>query len=140
MQIITAEVSFSTKGSTDLVDITGKVQELVAQSGLTQGQAVIFTVGSTVGITTVEYEPGLVKTDLPALFDKLAPYDKSYAHDDTWGDDNGAAHLRASLLGSSLTIPFMHGTLAAGTWQQIVVIDFDTRPRQRKVVVQLIGN
>jgi secondary thiamine-phosphate synthase enzyme len=139
VQIKSHTLTFSTQGHTQIVDLTPRVQELLNSSSLREGQITVFAVGSTAGITTVEYEPGLVETDLPALFDKLAPYGKPYAHDETWGDDNGAAHLRASLLGSSLTVPFLDGGLLLGTWQQIIFLDFDTRPRSRKVVVQIIG-
>lgn len=104
-----------------------------------EGQVTVFAIGSTMGITCVEFEPGLVKTDLPDFFEKIAPYKADYAHHGTWGDDNGAAHVRASLLGSSLVIPFSDGQLILGTWQQIISIDFDTRPRSRKAVVQITG-
>lgn len=139
MDIFTRQVSLSTKGRTHIIDITKQVQEAVSASNFTEGRALAFAIGSTAGITTVEYEPGLVETDLPALFEKLAPYGKPYAHDNTWGDDNGAAHLRASLLGCSLTVPFVEGTLCLGTWQQIIYIDFDTRSRARKLIVQVSG-
>jgi len=137
--IVSKEIKFSTQGHTDIIDITPMLSSFLAESGLREGTLSAFAVGSTAGITTVEYEPGLVGTDLPGLFDKLAPYDRAYAHDDTWGDDNGAAHLRASLLGSSITIPFMNSRLVLGTWQQVVFVDFDTRPRTRVVVSQVQG-
>jgi len=139
MELITKFIELQTKGKTDIIDITDDVQQIIANSGLEEGTTIIFAIGSTGGITTVEYEPGLVKTDLPKLFDKLAPYNFDYAHHGTWGDDNGAAHLRASLLGCSTAIPFTQGKLLLGTWQQIIFIDFDTRPRSRKITVQVYG-
>jgi len=139
MDIFSEQIAFSTKGHSDIVDLTERVQKVISNSKFHEGSVTVFAIGSTAGITTVEYEPGLVETDLPALFDKLAPYNRPYAHDNTWGDDNGAAHLRASLLGASLTVPFVNGSLCLGTWQQIIYIDFDTRPRSRKVIVQVIG-
>lgn len=128
-----------TEGNTHIIDITGNVQDILSKAGFIEGTVTVFAVGSTGGITTLEFEPGLVKTDLPRLFDILAPYGDHYAHHNTWGDDNGSSHLKASLLGCSLVVPFIDGNLVLGTWQQIVFIDFDTRPRNRKVVVQLSG-
>ena len=139
MDLTTKVIKLQTKGRTDIIDITGDVQQIVSGSGFEEGAAMIFAIGSTAGITTVEYEPGLVKTDLPKFFDKLAPYNDDYAHHNTWGDDNGAAHVRASLLGCSIMVPFKQGELYLGSWQQIIFIDFDTRPRSRQVVVQLYG-
>jgi len=107
---------------------------------LTQGNATVFAIGSTTGITTIEYEPGLVNQDIREIYEKIAPYGKDYKHNLTWGDDNGAAHLRSMLTGTSLTVPFDNGTFVLGTWQQVVFIDFDTRPRERKVLIQFIGN
>lgn len=128
-----------TEGNTHIIDITGNVQNILTKSNFKEGTATVFAIGSTGGITTLEFEPGLVKTDLPRLFDILAPYGDHYAHHNTWGDDNGSSHLKASLLGCSLAVPFKDGSLLLGTWQQIVFIDFDTRPRDRKIVVQLSG-
>lgn len=139
MEVYTKEITFPTKGRTDIIDISERLQSVVEESGLREGALTAFVVGSTAGITTVEYEPGLVKEDLPAFFEKLAPYDEDYAHHETWGDDNGAAHVRASLLGSSIQIPFFNGRLILGTWQQVICIDFDTRGRNRKVMAQCIG-
>jgi secondary thiamine-phosphate synthase enzyme len=104
-----------------------------------EGQACVFGIGSTTGITTLEYEPGLVHTDVKAMFQHFAPYGKAYKHNQTWGDDNGAAHLRSFLVGTSFNVPFVNGKLILGTWQQIVFVDFDTRPRDRRVVVQVYG-
>jgi len=128
----------STRGHNDIIDVSEKVQCAVVKSGMTIGTALVFVAGSTAGITTVEYEPGLLK-DLPELFERLAPSNKPYHHDATWGDGNGYAHVRASLLGSSFTVPFEDGRLLTGTWQQIVLIDFDNRPRTRTVIVQITG-
>lgn len=138
MKVITERLQVSTKGHTDIIDITKSVAQLLAKHKLKDGNATVFVSGSTAGVTTVEYEPGLVK-DLPEAFERVAPTGRSYHHDATWGDNNGYAHVRASLLGSSLTVPFEDGDLHLGTWQQIVLIDFDNRPRDRAIVVQFIG-
>ena len=138
-KIRTITLQVETHGNTDVVDLTGRIRELLAAEGMHEGSVLVFAVGSTAAITTVEYEPGLVETDLKATFEKIAPYAARYAHNKTWGDDNGAAHLRASLVGPSLVVPFSEGRLLLGTWQQIVLIDFDTRPRRREVVLQLRG-
>lgn len=138
MKIVTDSIPLSTRGDCDIIDITPQVAALVEKHGLTQGQALVFVSGSTAGITTIEYEPGLLK-DIPAAFDKIAPQGARYFHEETWHDGNGHSHVRAALLGCSLTVPFNDGRLLLGTWQQIVLIDFDNRPRQRAVVVQLMG-
>jgi secondary thiamine-phosphate synthase enzyme len=138
MKVITEKIEVNTRGNTDIIDITTKVQEIITNSGLKEGNALVFAVGSTAGITTIEYEPGLLK-DLPELLEKLIPSSRPYHHDKTWGDGNGYSHLRASMLGSSFQVPFSKGYLLLGTWQQIVFIDFDNRSRQRKIIVQLIG-
>lgn len=138
MTVVTEYIERSTKGICDIHDITDDVRSHLHASGLTAGTVTVFVSGSTAGITTVEFEPGL-KKDLPELFEKLAPQGKTYHHDATWGDGNGFSHVRASLLGPSLTVPFADGHLMLGTWQQIVLIDFDNRPRSRKVVVQIMG-
>ncbi|UCG79514.1 MAG: YjbQ family protein [Nitrospirota bacterium] len=139
MEMKTEFIELSTRGDTDIIDITERVQSIVSQEGFREGSASVFAIGSTGGITTVEYEPGLVNSDLPRLFDTLAPYGEHYAHHNTWGDDNGSSHVRASLLGCAMTVPFIDGKLLLGTWQQIVFIDFDTRPRKRRISVQLAG-
>ncbi len=138
MRIITDKISVSTRGDTDIIDLTRDVSTILERHELTEGQALIFVSGSTAGITTVEYEPGLLK-DLPALFEKLAPQGAHYFHEDTWHDGNGHSHVRASLLGCSLVAPFHEGQLMIGTWQQIILIDFDNRPRKREIIVQLTG-
>ena len=138
MPIVTDSIEVATRGDSDMHDITGLVQELVRRHGFREGQALVFVSGSTAGLTTVEFEPGLQK-DIPAAFERIAPRDLRYEHEETWHDDNGHSHVRASLLGPSLAVPFKAGRLLLGTWQQIVLIDFDTRPRRRAVVVQLSG-
>ncbi len=130
--------TIKTKGNTSLTDITGQVQDKLNTSGFAEGNVLIFVSGSTAGITTIEYEPGLLK-DYPAFFEKLVPSNQRYHHDETWHDGNGHSHVRASLQGASFTVPFSHGRLLLGTWQQIILIDFDTHPRQREVIVQLNG-
>ncbi len=138
MRLITDSISISTFGNTDIIDITAEVSSLLRKHELTHGQALVFVSGSTAGITTIEYEPGLLK-DIPAVFEKLAPQKAHYHHEETWHDGNGHSHVRAALLGCSLTVPFRDGRLLLGTWQQIVLIDFDNRSRKREVVVQLSG-
>ena len=139
MALVTDAVAVSTRGDSQMLDLTPGVQDLVTRHRFREGQALVFVPGSTAGLTTVEFEPGLQR-DLPAAFERIAPRGVGYAHEATWHDDNGHSHVRASLLGPSLTVPFRHGRLLLGTWQQIVLIDFDTRPRQREVVVQLSGS
>ncbi len=138
MNVLTEYVPITTKGRNDIVDITGKVTEALRTTQLSVGTVTVFVSGSTAGVTTIEYEPGLIK-DLPEAFEKLAPMDQRYFHDDTWHDGNGYAHVRAALLGASLTVPFKDGRMMLGTWQQIVVIDFDNRSRQREIVLQFMG-
>ena len=138
MPILTASVAVASAGDSQMIDLTPQVQAVLDQHRYREGQALVFVSGSTAGITTVEFEPGL-QQDLPAAFERLAPRDLHYAHEQTWHDDNGHSHVRASLLGPSLVVPFADGRLLLGTWQQIVLIDFDTRPRRRQIVVQLSG-
>lgn len=140
MKIKTQFIEFSTDGSSHIVDLTREITGILSQCGMQEGQVLVSAVGSTTGITTLEYEPGLVNHDVAEMFEHFAPYRKHYRHNQTWGDDNGAAHLRSMLTGTSQTIPFLEGKLILGTWQQIVFIDFDTRPRNRRVVVQCSGS
>jgi secondary thiamine-phosphate synthase enzyme len=135
----TSSFSIETKGNASIIDITERVQSILSSSGFSEGSALIFVNGSTAGITTIEYEPGLLK-DYPAFFERIIPSNQRYHHDDTWHDGNGHAHVRASLQGASFTVPFSRKKLLLGTWQQIVLIDFDNRPRQREIIVQLSGN
>jgi len=130
----------STRGNCDVVDITGQVAEAVRESGIGEGVVVVFNVGSTAGVTTTEFEPGLVNYDIKAAFEKIAPENARYEHEETWHDDNGHSHVRASLLGPSLCVPVVGGRLTLGTWQQIILVDFDTRPRTRTVICQTIGD
>ena len=139
VQVRTHQIEFQTTGSNHIVDITPEIKTLLIDSGLIEGQALVSAIGSTTGITCLEFEPGLVNQDVAEMFDHFAPYGKKYRHNLTWGDDNGAAHLRSALTGTSMTVPFANGQLILGTWQQIVFMDFDTRPRSRRVVVQFMG-
>jgi secondary thiamine-phosphate synthase enzyme len=138
MILVTDKVAVSTRGDSEIVDLTAQVQAVVAKHRFVHGQALVFVSGSTAGLTTIEYEPGLLE-DLPAAFERIAPRDIPYRHEDTWHDGNGHSHVRASLLGPSLTVPVVDGRLLLGTWQQVVLVDFDNRPRRREVVVQLSG-
>jgi len=138
MKIITEHHSVKTKGNCDIIDITENVRNNILLHKLIQGNATVFVVGSTASISTIEYEPGL-KKDLPEILEKFIPSKQKYHHNNTWGDHNGHSHLRSTLFGCSQTIPFTGGELLLGTWQQIILIDFDERPRTRKVIVQLIG-
>ena len=132
-------LSFKTSGDTDIIDITSQVSHKVAESGLTEGQVLIFVPGSTAAITTIEYESGAVR-DLKEAIERLAPAGIPYRHDARWGDGNGYAHVRAAFLGPSLTVPLIQGRLILGTWQQIVLVDFDNEPRDRKVLVSISGS
>jgi secondary thiamine-phosphate synthase enzyme len=122
-----------------VVNITDDVGRLVAGSGVTNGVVTIFNVGSTAGITTTEFEPGLANHDIEAAFERIAPANARYEHEETWHDDNGHSHVRASLLGPSLSVPLVDGRLTLGTWQQIILVDFDTRARRRTVICQILG-
>jgi secondary thiamine-phosphate synthase enzyme len=132
------EIELETTDQTDILDITRQAGSWVLQSGIENGSMMLFIGGSTAAVTTIEYESGVVN-DLRRAIDRIAPEDAKYEHDERWGDGNGYSHVRASLLGPSLTVPIHHKKLLLGTWQQIVVLDFDNRPRRRKVVVQIVG-
>ncbi len=134
----TSSIDLASDGDCDIHDITGLVAVEVAALGLEHGHVLVFVPGSTGALTTVEYEPGLLH-DLPAFFERVAPRDIRYLHDETWHDGNGHSHVRASLLGPSLTVPVVDGELVLGTWQQVIFVDFDNRPRQRRLVVQVQG-
>lgn len=136
--IQTTQITLETKGHCDVRDITPALTKAIEDSGMVEGQVLAFVPGSTAGITTVEFEPGLVR-DLEEFFETLIPEGPDYHHHATWGDDNGSSHVRAALLKPSLTIPFSNGQLLLGTWQQVVFVDFDTRSRRRSVIVQLLG-
>jgi len=135
----TKEIKVKTKGNCDIVDISEQVRELVAGSNISEGTVTLFNVGSTAAITTTEYEPGLVNCDIAAAFERIAPRGVRYEHSETWHDDNGHAHVRAAVLGPSLSVPVVDKELTLGTWQQIVLVDFDTRARTRTIICQIIG-
>jgi len=130
--------TFKTRGECDIIDITGNLKEVLMSTEIDNGILTVFIPGSTAAVTTIEYENGLI-TDIKEFFDSVTPLDKNYSHNLTWGDGNGFSHVRAALLGPSLTVPFFSKKLTLGTWQQVVVIDFDNRPRNREVVIQIIG-
>ncbi len=136
--VISSSFQVKTRGFSDVHNITGPVNDILQQSTLTHGIVTVFVPGSTAGITTIEYEAGAIE-DLKSAIERLAPQDMHYEHNARWGDGNGFSHVRSALLGPSLTIPFVDRTLQLGTWQQIVLIDFDNRPRTREIRVQLIG-
>jgi secondary thiamine-phosphate synthase enzyme len=133
-----ATFDVSTQGFCDVIDVTPQVTTIVEKSGIRNGIVCIANPGSTAGITTIEFEPGAV-ADLKAALDKLAPANARYRHNDTWGDGNGFAHLRSALVGTSQSFPVRDGAIALGTWQQTVLLDFDNRPRRRKLVVTVVG-
>jgi secondary thiamine-phosphate synthase enzyme len=136
--VITHTIQLHTAGNAEIHDITGQVAQAVQASDLKDGIATVFVQGSTGAVSTVEYEPGLV-ADLGAYFDRVVPRDIPYQHDRRWHDGNGHSHVRATLLGPSLTVPFVDGRLTLGTWQQIIFVDFDVRPRNRALIVQVMG-
>jgi secondary thiamine-phosphate synthase enzyme len=136
--VITKNISLQTKGNCDIIDITPEVEQQLAQTNVKDGTVTIFVAGSTAGITTIEHESGLV-ADFQQVWERIAPRDIPYDHDRRWGDGNGFSHVRASLLGASLVVPFSNKRLIVGTWQQIVVIDFDNRARSRQIVLQIMG-
>jgi len=138
MKIHTTKLIEKTQGHCDIIDITAKVLEQLERQPIRNGLATLFVSGSTASLTTIEYESGILK-DMKELLEKLIPSNRKYHHDDRWGDDNGYSHLRASLLGPSLQIPIEDGKLLLGTWQQIVLLDFDNRPRTREIMVQIMG-
>ncbi len=138
LTVLTKRLRLSTAGENDVVDITGEVQRVVEESRLDDGVALVFVPGSTAAVTTIEYEPGLAK-DFADMLERLAPKGIDYEHQKAWHDDNGRSHVKASLVGPSLAVPFEEGSLTLGTWQQIVFIELDVRPRHRDVVVQVMG-
>ncbi|MBE2279024.1 MAG: YjbQ family protein [Ignavibacteriaceae bacterium] len=131
-------MSVKSKGNCDIIDITRLTGEFISDAGFDEGQILIFVAGSTAALTTIEYEPGLLK-DYPNFFEKIIPATGIFEHNNTWHDGNGHSHVRASLQGPSITVPFKHGELLLGTWQQIILIDFDNRPRKRDIVLQIMG-
>lgn len=140
MAVESHTIELDTKGNAQVVNVTVNVADALASGGIQNGTVTIFVVGSTAGVTTTEFEPGLALHDIAAFFEKIAPEHDFYRHEETWHDDNGHSHIRASLLGPSLTVPVVAGKMTLGTWQQIVLIDFDTRPRRRRIIAQVIGD
>jgi secondary thiamine-phosphate synthase enzyme len=138
MTVETMEITLQSRGNCDIIDITSQVAKNVEKSGISNGIVTLFMVGSTAGITTIEYEPNLL-SDFKNMWDRVIPQSAPYEHNRTWGYGNGHSHIRASTLGPSLTIPFVNKKLTLGTWQQIVFVDFDNRPRSRKITIQILG-
>lgn len=138
MTVKTSSVKLSTRGDADVLDITGQVSQAIHDMELENGIVTVFCPSSTSGLTTIEYESGCI-SDLRRLFDEIVPQERHYAHNARWGDGNGHSHVRAALLKASLTVPFVNRQLTLGTWQQIIYVDFDNRPRRRELVVQVIG-
>ena len=138
MEIITDRLQLETTGNNDMIDITGRLRLLLSKHKLKSGNLLVFVPGSTAGLTTIEYETGL-KQDFSSFMDRIIPRSIRYSHEETWNDGNGHSHIRASLLGPSIAIPFSEGALLLGNWQQVVLIDFDVRHRTRNLIVQLMG-
>jgi secondary thiamine-phosphate synthase enzyme len=139
LAVVTERIELSTPGEVHVVDVTDMIQSLVDGSGMRSGIACVFNPGSTGSLTTIEYEPGLV-ADLLAALDRLFPRDIPYRHDETWHDGNGHSHVRASMIGPGVSVPFVDGRLTLGTWQQIVFVELDNKPHHRSLVVQLVGD
>ena len=139
MKAFSATFQRHTRGRDEIQDITGDLQKIVEQSGVRTGQLTAMVIGSTASLSTLEFEPGLVKHDIAAALEKIAPEGARYEHEETWHDDNGHSHVRACLVGPSLCLPVVDGVLPLGTWQQAVLIDFDTRPRTREIAVTVVG-
>jgi len=136
--VVTKTISFQTKGQSDIIDITSQVARQVAEADINSGTATVFVAGSTAGVSTIEFESGVI-SDLEGMWERIVPQGIPYDHDRAWGDGNGYSHVRASLLGASLVVPFNDKRLTLGTWQQIVLIDFDNRPRSRQIILQIMG-
>ena len=137
--VVTKKISLQSKGNCDIINITPQVEQQVAETDINSGTATLFVAGSTAGISTIEFESGLL-SDFQGMWERNIPKDISYDHDRRWGDGNGYSHVRASLLGASLVVPFNNKRLTLGTWQQIVVVDFDNRPRSREIILQIMGD
>ncbi len=140
MAVHSKQFEIRSEGNNQVLNITEQVSRCAAETAVKDGVVTVFVVGSTAGITTTEFEPGLVNRDLAVAFEGIAPENGDYLHEQTWHDDNGHSHVRATLLGPSLTVPIVGGKLTLGTWQQIVLIDFDTRSRERRIIVQVMGD
>jgi secondary thiamine-phosphate synthase enzyme len=139
MTVVTKNIAFNTRGNCDIIDVTSQVAREVEQSGVSNGTVTLFITGSTAGVTTIEHEPGLLG-DFKDMWDRVIPQNIPYGHNRAWGDGNGHSHVRASVLGASLTIPFVNTRLTLGTWQQVVFVDFDNRSRSREMVLQIMGD
>jgi len=139
MSVFYDELEVKTQGEVDIIDITGSIQKTISKSKIKNGIACVFVPGSTGTLTTIEYEPGLMK-DFPRALEKIAPKNDYYNHHETWHDDNGHSHVRASLMGPSITLPIKNGKLLHGAWQQIVFVELDTRPRNRNLIVEIVGD
>lgn len=137
--VYTQEINLSTQGMNEIVNITEQVERIVKESGIKSGIVTVSLPGSTGGITTIECEPGLIK-DLKEALERIAPMNKRYHHDSAWGDGNGYAHIRSALVGTSVCFPVNERSIVLGTWQQLVFIDFDNRPRSRRLIVQVVGD
>ena len=138
MKVISKTIQLSSKGQDDVIDITKQVSNIVKDSNIENGTVTIFVAGSTAAVTTIEYEPGLIN-DFPEMLSRIIPKNIEYEHDNTWHDGNGHSHVRASLVGPSLTVPIINGKLTLGTWQQIVLLEMDTRPRNRNLILQIMS-
>ncbi len=136
--VVTKQISLQSKGECDIIDITPEVEQQIAEADINNGTVTLFVAGSTAGISTIEFESGLV-SDFQSMWERNVPENIPYNHDQRWGDGNGYSHVRASLLGASLVVPFNSKRLTLGTWQQIVVVDFDNRPRSRQIILQIMG-
>jgi secondary thiamine-phosphate synthase enzyme len=136
--VVTKKISLESQGNCDIINITAEVQQQLAETGISDGTVTLFISGSTAGLTTIEFEPGLI-SDFKKMWERNVPRDLTYEHNRAWGDGNGHSHVRASVLGASLVVPFSDKRLALGTWQQIVVVDFDNRARSRQIIVQVMG-
>jgi secondary thiamine-phosphate synthase enzyme len=132
------KITFRTRGFTDIKNITEEIKEKINESGFKEGIAVVFVPGATGGVTTMEFEPGVIR-DLQETFEKIAPQNGKYHHDHRWGDGNGYAHIRSAIIGTSVSIPFSNGNLQLGMWQSVVFIDFDNKPRRRELIVKILG-
>jgi secondary thiamine-phosphate synthase enzyme len=138
MNVVTKVVQLRSSKENDIIDVTKQTSDALRESRLNNGIINVFVAGSTAAITTIEYEPGL-RHDFPKMLSRIAPVDIQYRHDETWHDGNGHSHVRASLVGPSLTVPFSNGVLILGTWQQIVMLEMDTKPRERVLTIQILG-
>ena len=139
MKVSSGEIHRSTNGNNHILDVTDELRALVEKSGIKTGQATAMVVGSTAALSTIEFEAGLVNHDVARALDRLAPEDGGYLHEETWHDDNGHSHVRATVVGPSLSLPIVEGKIPLGTWQQVVLLDFDTHPRERRIVVTIVG-